>query len=182
MPYFSHHYRTSANFGGALVLLFILLLVFLTSCTTARKVANWNQKHPVKAAAYCATHFPPIEWTEVRTDTLIDTITTSYPVWVFDTLYVEGDTVVMKAKCPPSKTITRTIRDTIKTRVRDSALVKSIGGELLQANYDKQVLSSQLIEAKEGRSKWRLWCLITWGILAAIIAVKLFVPKLPFLK
>lgn len=181
MPYFSRNYCKAVNLGSALVILFILFLfALMTSCTTARKVEKWNAKNPVKAAAYCAKTFPPVEWVEVIRDTLTDTTIAFYPEWVFDTLYVGPDTVVMKAKCPPSKTITRTIRDTIKTRVRDSAAVYALQGQLQAQGKEIAVLQDNVIEAKEGRNKWRLWCLITWGILASIIAVKIFTPKLPF--
>lgn len=140
---------------GAIIFALVCLWAFFSSCTTQRKVEKWNAKHPVKAASYCARTFPPIEWTEYVRDTLTDTVTVTEPLYVFDTLYVEGDTVVMKTKCPPSKVITRTIRDTVRTRVRDSAAVYALQGTLRAAEdliqADKKLIDSQNNLIAKGR-------------------------------
>jgi hypothetical protein len=62
MPYFSNHYRTSANLGAALVLLFILfLMALMTSCTTAKKATHYFNNHLEVGAKWCAEVFPVAE-------------------------------------------------------------------------------------------------------------------------
>jgi hypothetical protein len=99
----------AVGYTVALAVLVLMMASAFSGCTTQRKVEKWNDKHPVKSAKYCTSRFPPIEWTRERVDTLLDTITITQPLYVFDTLYVEGDTVVLKTKCPPSQTITKTV-------------------------------------------------------------------------
>jgi hypothetical protein len=52
-------------------------------------------------------------------------------------------------------------------------------GVLEDREKEIAVLKDNVKEAKEGRSKWRLWCLITWGVIALYVVLKLR-AKLPF--
>jgi hypothetical protein len=183
----TRHQRTFnvACFALVFAIICVVFGTLVSGCTTQKKVQKWNDKHQVKAAAYCATRFPPIEWTRERVDTLLDTITITQPLYVFDTLYVEGDTVVLKTKCPPSQTITKTVTKEKEVRVRDSALTVLLQGNIEQlegisADKDKEIAiaKDRLGEAKKSRNWWMWAALLTWGVIALYVVLKMR-TKLP---
>jgi hypothetical protein len=158
---------------------------FFASCTTQRKVEKWNDKHPVKAAAYCTETFPVIEWIKYRDTTLFDTVLKPGETRI-DTVITKGDTVIIKRECPPSQTITKTVTKEKEIRVRDSAwalmLMDNINQlEGISADKDKEIAiaKDRLGEAKKSRNWWMWACLLTWGVCALYVVLKLR-AKLPF--
>lgn len=158
---------------------FILICIVSASCTTQLKVEKWNRAHPVEAAEYCAETFPVVDQTEVRVDTLSDTVTVVRSISVFDTLYMEGKPVLVHTKCPPSQVITRTIRKDSLIRRENTARVEALTGQLqvvgglladrdrVIADKDKRIAELEAqITAKNKRLFW-LYLLIG-GLLVAL--------------
>jgi hypothetical protein len=165
---------------------FLFIVVWATSCATQKNAEKWANKKPVKAAAWATKKWPPFEWTRTIRDTLIDSVDNPVPYPVIDSIFIEGKPYPVHIKCPPSQTITKYIKEKVETRVRDSAATIAMQGQLDVANgviqaQEKEiaVLSDKLKDAKEGRSIWRLYCLITWAIVALYIILKLR-AKIPF--
>ena len=161
----------------------VVLILSLSSCKTSEQLYNKAKvKDIVKVAELARIDFP-------CTTTKIDSVTT------VDTLYdfIEVDcapatvdsfeTVVVKTikVKVPQKVVT--IRTTIK--VEDSAKIKTMYAELQRAAAiivaERKLTAEYKAEAEQERkakNKWRKWCLITWGVIAAGIAFKLLRSKI----
>jgi hypothetical protein len=167
------------NLGCSLILGVALLVLFLgfllTGCTTQRKAVKYFDNHGFAAAQYCAGAYPVKDSTVYlhgqttvvhHTDTIPGD---SIPCPVEKGTLNQGTPVYVH--CPPSThtidTITRT--DTTVLYRENTARVAALTGQLA-VNTDRAE------KAENGRGKWRLRALITWGILAlgggAFVAAK----------
>ena len=157
------------------VLIALAILFFgwlLTGCTTEKKVVRYMDAHGFQAAEYCAGAFPvkdstiylPGQTTVVRHTDTIPGETIQCPP------QLPGEAAAT-VKCPPSIVThdTATRVDTLRIKTENTAKIAALTGQLA-------VTTTRAEKAKNGRDKWRRWCLITWGILAlgggALVAAK----------
>jgi len=161
---------------------YLLIIILFASCKTSEQLyTKAKVKDIVKVAELARKDFP-------CTTTKIDSVTT------VDTLYdfIEVDcppatvdsfeTVVVKTvkvKVPHQITTIRTL-----LKVEDSAKIKIMYAEIQKAAAmivaERKLTAEQKAEAEQERkakNKWRKWCLITWGVIAAGIAVRLLRSK-----
>lgn len=181
-------------------------LLFLIGCTTARKATAYMDKHPEVAAKYCSTAFPVRDSVGA---TIYDTVYVANQDWTqfLDSAVQSMEHIVAKADSDrflaqkdheaclevvsgqeaEIKRLAASVRkvqtvyvpckpDTIKisqTVYRENtAKVKHLEGQLAVSN-------ANLEESLKDESKWRLWCLITWGVIALYVFARLKF-KLPF--
>jgi hypothetical protein len=182
------------------------ILIFTVGCTTARKAVAYMDKHPEVASAYCAKTFPV---RDSLGETIYDTVYVDNQDWTnyLDSATAYMDSLVAKAdsdrflalksheEClevvgsqeAEIKRLAAAVRgvkvvyvpckpDTVKitqTVYRENtAQVEYLKGQLAVSN-------ANLEESLKDESKWRLWCLITWGIIGLYVFAKLKF-KLPF--
>lgn len=164
-------------------IIFVVLMVTLFGCKTSEQLYNKAKvKDIVKVAELARIDFP-------CTTTKIDSVTT------VDTLYdfIEVD-------CPPStvdsfetvvvKTVKVKVPRQLVTirilqKVEDSAKIKTMYAEIQKAAAmiiaERKATAEQILETEKERkakNKWRKWCLITWGVIAAGIAFRLLRSKI----
>jgi hypothetical protein len=162
---------------------YLLIILLFASCKTSEQLyTKAKVKDIVKVAELARIDFP-------CTTTKIDSVTT------VDTLYdfIEVDcppatvdsfeTVVVKTvkvKVPQKVVTIRTVQ-----KIEDSAKIKVMYAEIQKAaamiNAERKITAEYKAEADEQRkakNKWRKWCLITWGVIAAGIAFRLFRSKI----
>jgi hypothetical protein len=171
------------------MLILILGCIVFASCATQKNAEKWANKKPVKAAAWATKKWPPVEWIKYRDTSIVDTVLQPGESRL-DTIFLERegrtDTVILKRECPPSQTITRTVTKEKEIRVRDSAWAVLLQGNIEQlegisADKDKEIAiaKDKLGEAKKSRNWWMWACLITWGVIALYVVLKLR-AKIPF--
>jgi len=155
----------------------------LFSCKTSEQLyTKAKVKDIVKVAELARIDFP-------CTTTKIDSITT------VDTLYdfIEVDcppatvdsfeTVVVKTvkvKIPQKVVTIRTVQ-----KIEDSAKIKVMYAEIQKAAAmianERKVSATYKMQSEDNRNQrnwWRKWCLITWGVIIAGIAFRLFRTKI----
>jgi hypothetical protein len=165
------------------MLVVFLLVAFvgcvLSGCTTAKKATRFMNEHPEVSAAFCAEKYPIDTVTTIKDSLVTDTLLLEDVKYLFDTIYVEGKPLLIKQQCPPSKVITQTKYQTIERVVENTAKVAQYEIEVKQKEAIVAAKEAEITEykaeakqAKEGRSKWRLWCLITWAVCGGYIFLK----------
>jgi len=146
---------------------YILFLLLLTSCVTIQKAEKKLDSNQIESSRYCSVRFP-------QRDSVVTKDSIS-----FDTLYVQGDSILIpvnvidtisivrpiKVQCPPTKIITKTVlhdttifRDNPATQARIKNLELSIA-----------VKDSEKTRLTHGRNTWR-WI----GIIGSFLFVVLF--------
>jgi hypothetical protein len=164
-------------------ILAISCIICLFSCKTSEQLyTKAKVKDIVKVAELARIDFP-------CTTTKIDSVTT------VDTLYdfIEVDcppatvdsfeTVVVKTvkvKVPQKVVTIRTVQ-----KIEDSAKIKVMYAEIQKAAAmivaERKLTAEYKAEAeseRKAKNKWRKWCLITWGVIAAGIAFRLLRNKI----
>lgn len=150
----------------------VLLLIFLASCSTAKRTARKIEKakavaiaNPGAFAGICAVLFP-VRDSLIKGDTVtrIDTVTNIE--LVPDTVLV-GDTVVI-TKTLPGKTITRTITVTDTIIKENTARVEAIRLQLNEATDKGMELSRENDQLKKFRDSMRGKVHIPWWVLVII--------------
>ena len=162
---------------------YLIIIILFASCKTSEQLyTKAKVKDIVKVAELARIDFP-------CTTTKIDSVTT------VDTLYdfIEVDcppatvdsfeTVVVKTvkvKVPQKVVTIRTVQ-----KIEDSAKIKVMYAEIQKAAAmiiaERKLTAEYKAEADEQRkakNKWRKWCLITWGVIAAGIAFRLLRSKI----
>jgi hypothetical protein len=166
-------------------LLAIASAACLFSCKSPEKLYNKAKaKDEVKVAELARKDFPctTTKIDSVRTvDTLYDLIEVECPpietrVDSFETI----STKIVKVKVPREVVTIRTVET-----IEDSAKIKVMYAEIQKAAAmiiaERKATAEQKMQAeKQRKSKnwWRKWCLITWGVIAAGIAFRLFRSKI----
>lgn len=162
-----------------LMVVLIIIMTWMVSCTTQRKAERFYKKHPDKLAQKCAETFPVKDSIVVIDSVHFDTLyIEGEPVIIRDSFFIKGDTIVRQItkECPKVQTITKVIRhDSIIYR-RDAAYEATLEHELAAKETALGALQSKYDDTKDARNKWRLWCLITWGIIAAFLSIKILSP------
>jgi PBP1b-binding outer membrane lipoprotein LpoB len=162
---------------------YLLIILLFASCKTSEQLYNKAKvKDLTKVAELARRDFP-------CTTTKIDSVTT------VDTLYdfIEVD-------CPPSTvdTFKTVVVNTVKVKVprelvtirtllkiEDSAKIKVMFAEIQKAAAmianERKVSATYKMQSEDNlqqRNWWRKWCLITWGVIIAGIAFRLFRSKI----
>lgn len=162
----------------------ILICTLLTACATQRNAEKYYAIHPEKLAEQCTDKFPVKDSVVVIDIVHFDTLfIAGEPVILKDSFYIKGDTIVKQVtkECPKVQTITKTVtHDSIIYR-RDMAMEYMLNSKIEEQGKQITELQTVLKQSNEGRSRWRLWCLITWGICAVFIGFKIVKPRLPFI-
>lgn len=147
-----------------LIAFLIILIAFLSSCTTQRKATKYFNQHGFEAAKYCAAAFP------IRDSTIYipgETVVKS------DTVTIEGDSVpcpilpgqidTFFVKCPPSQIIHDTIfrTDTVKVIKENTAKDTIIAGLNNKISIQKEKTEvAQQKATHRGKLMWGTWILL----------------------
>lgn len=155
-----------------------IVVILFASCVTEKKASRYMREHPNVLAGICADEFPPnIEYRPgkpiLKTDTLIQT----------DSVIIEvnvdcPDGTVVKADCPPNRTITKTIRDSITiidtVSVENTARVEQLQYEIAEVKSERSELKLNNQELDKKRGQYLKWSLLFGGIIAVQIGIRLW--------
>lgn len=151
-------------------ILFIICVMLLLSCTTARKATDYMKKHPDIGSEYCKDAFPVLDSVIVRDSISFDTLYLEpLPEIIRDSFYIQGDTIIrtVTKQCPPHQTITKTVRhDSIIIR-RDRAFEYVQSDTIKNQAYTIREQAADLNRVKHGRNLWRI---IAIGLMLLIAA------------
>ena len=166
--------------------LIVSAALLLFSCTSAPKhLAKAIAKDKPYVASETRKLWPCIVTasdTVHTSDTLYDLIEAQCP----DVEYItpEGKTIYLPGKVTTVQGPTITKYQTITVKVKDSAETflllndLEVQGNILKDREDDLKLSQQEVkDEQKAKSKWRKWCLITWGLIAVGVAGKLLLSK-----
>lgn len=174
-----------------IALLIVAIAIANTSCNTPRKAARIfdKPKNFVPAANYCNTRFPVKVISEHTTEVDSQAIINANPLVVYhtdtlhggDSIYTYADTIYTPKIITNYKTIhtvdsfESTAKLGIAEHTNDSTNKVLHTTEL---NLQKQTDKNGVVIAE--RNKWRLWCLITWGIILLYFVALVAKWKFPF--
>jgi hypothetical protein len=162
-----------------------MLILALTSCTTARKATNYFNRHEDTAAGYCAVKYPVKTFTKTIIKTVAgkpDTVTLQG-----ETVYADCSEAVILAldeaarkhvgvKCPPTKVIT--IRDTLFTHdttvEENTALARAWELKYYAITSDLKTMTADRDKNKGEKQRWRGLALWTWGIILILLIIAAF--------
>lgn len=137
----------------------IMIMMFMTSCTTYKKFQRYGDNHTDSAASYCASRYP------VKVETIINTVTKEGKPVIQqipgETVYINCDSAIASAwdeasrkhigvQCPPSKIIHTT--DTVYkevTKVEENTAKVSY----LQQQLENQTKLSEKYKAGEDSNR-----------------------------
>jgi PBP1b-binding outer membrane lipoprotein LpoB len=162
---------------------YLLIILLFASCKTSEQLyTKAKVKDIVKVAELARIDFPctTTKIDSVTTvDTLYDFIEVDCPPATIDTF----ETVVVntvKVKVPRELVTIRTL-----LKIEDSAKIKVMFAEIQKAAAiianERKVSATYKMQSEENRNQrnwWRKWCLITWGVIIAGIAFRLFRSKI----
>lgn len=153
------------------------IILTLCSCNAERKALDYAKSHPEKFAEFCADEFPVKDSVIVRDSISFDTLYSENEVYIRDTSYIEKEgrtiTIYKEKRCPPTKTITKTVRHDSLVIRRDTAKETA-----LQQERDAQVKRGDKLDRKY--NWWMRACLITWLLVALYVLGRVFSARLPF--
>lgn len=159
---------------------YLIVITLLASCMTTQKATDFLQKNG-ELAGICAEAFPVKDSLVIRDRLHIDTITHTDIEYATDTIYVQGEPVIIRAKCPPSQVVTKTIYKDSIHYVENTAKVQVWQGRADSLTKVIAVKEAKIKDLSDSLSWWRKWCIITWVIVAAYIGLRVFNPiQLPF--
>jgi hypothetical protein len=164
---------------------YLLIIILFASCKTSEQLYVKAKVKDLSKVAELARRDFPCTTTKIYSVRTVDTLyeivdiecpTTEPRVDSFKTVIVN----TVKVKVPREVVTIRT-----QLKVEDSAKIIVMYAEIQKAaamiaNERKLTAEQKLESEKQRKSKnwWRKWCLITWGILGAIIAFRLFRNKI----
>ena len=156
----------------------VLMLFLLAACNSVQKATDYLRKKQALAEV-CAVNYPVRDSAYVRDSLSFDTLyVPGDPVILKDSFYIHGDTIIrtISKQCPKEKTIVQTIRhDSVIIR-ENTAKQAALQIQMGQLQGTLAVTQSKLEDMKKGRSRWRLWCLITWAVVGGYVALKIYSP------
>jgi hypothetical protein len=172
------------------IVLWVVIIALLASCKTSEQLYNKAKEKPngeTKVAELARKDFPCIT-TKIDSIITVDTLYDSIEVECDPIIRTRVDSfetvVVSKVKVRVPREVV-TIRTTEK--IEDSAKIKVMYAEIQKAAAmivaERKLTEQQKLETEKERkakNKWRKWCLITWGILGAIVAFRLLRSKIGF--
>lgn len=164
------------------VLLAIACMSCIFGCRSSEKLyTKAKEKDIVKVAELARIDFP-CTTTKVDSVITVDTLYDLIEVECTPQIITDSfETVYVKTVKVPQKVVTiRTIQ-----KVEDSAKIKIMYAELQKAAAmianERKVSNTYKLQSEDNRQQrnwWRKWCLITWGVIAAGIAFRLFRSKI----
>lgn len=155
---------------SALVVALIIILLFMTSCTTPEKMlGKVVGEKPGIVADYCARTYPCLP-SEIRSDTITvyDTLWGQPSVQIYsDTVRVNDTVRIVKTVRSSPATITRTvtIRDSVK--IIDKAALDACMIERKQETERANKEQKAKEEFRISRNMWRLKAIGTWIMVGA---------------
>lgn len=132
-------------------LLIFVAALFVSSCTTERKVNNWLKTHPKEASGICKERFPPI----VK-------YLPGIPQHFRDTVITKGDSIpcpkdakgkIVKVKCPDVKSVKDSIIRTDTIQYENTAKIEHYKGLYASELSDHINTRDKLMEAKEDNKR-----------------------------
>jgi len=162
---------------------YLIIILLFASCKTSEQLyTKAKAKDIVKVAELARIDFP-------CTTTKIDSVTT------VDTLY---DFIEVDCAPPTVDSFEKVVVKTVKVKVprelvtiriqqkiEDSAKIKTMYAEIQKAATmivaERKLTTEYKAETeseRKAKNKWRKWCLITWGVIAAGIAFRLLRSKI----
>lgn len=176
---------------------YLLPLLLLASCTTARKVEKWADRHPVKMAKIVLKKFPIIDSVIVRDSVVFDTASIAVDPYIPDFIDVAKDyspsvdtaalrrLIMSHVKCPVQKTITITrTRDSVIYRENTAKVVVLEGAldnaqsEITAKNRDIEKLQG---EVKKWHGKIKTKNHFIWWLLLLAIGEGAWIFRKPLL-
>lgn len=168
------------------IITIVIIGLMLASCSQSRKLAKAREtfdENISEAARYCAAKFPVKETTiyiagDTIRDTIIQPVTAEIPVICPPS---PVDTVIRYRVTIGAPVVTKTIVDTLKITIRDSAQIRVLGDSLtvykltLSKSLDK-LQKAQEKAARQGKTLFWFWLALIVGLL--IITRKLWMPIL----
>lgn len=116
--------------------LLIAIICLLSSCITESKVNTYLDKHPIKLASLCALNYPPkTEYIKGKPDTVNKTDTVTGPSIKVPCPEQKEKGQIVYAKCPPNKTITKTIET-----FRIDTIVKIDSARIVLLRYENRAI------------------------------------------
>lgn len=154
------------RYSNQLLVLWSAIVLLVIGCTTEKKATKYMQKHPEVSAKLCAETYPVKESVIVRDSVHFDTLyVDGEPVFVRDTVYTKGDTVikVIEKKCPQNQTIVKTINhDSIIVRENTAQIANLqniINNLQSEINSRDETIAAQDATIKT-KNKWIWWLLL----------------------
>jgi hypothetical protein len=145
-----------------------LLLLSIQACYTQRKAETQIRKadvtYPITTATFCASRFPVVP----RTNTVIERTT--------DTLYQQGDTVVMgdTVYITRTQTITHNTQTTIHDTIPDVAKINALQGEISVLKSDVTLWQDRAVKAQDKADNRAKWVWMFWGLVAILVGFGVF--------
>lgn len=142
-----------------ILVLVLLFLGLLQSCTTERKVLNYLSKNPLLGATFCATKYPiKTDYIKGKDSLRIDTITIKG-----DSVICPPNTVATKVKCPDAKILERWNYRTDTLIKENTARLDSL--QIIYITKDKEYQKEKIAkETSQNKATKRLYYII--GLLA----------------
>ena len=160
-----------------------VLILSLFSCKTSEQLYNKAKVKDITKVAELARIDFPCTTTKIDSVTTVDTLYDFIEVNCAPATVDSFETVVVKTvkvKVPQKVVTIRTV-----VKVEDSAKIKTMYAEIQKAAAiiiaERKLTAEYKAEAEQERkakNKWRKWCLITWGVIAAGIAFRLLRSKI----
>jgi hypothetical protein len=171
------------GFAFATSIVLWVVIIALASCKTSEQLyTKAKVKDIVKVAELARIDFP-CTTTKVDSiiiiDTLFDFIEVKCPPATIDTLQIIK-TKTVKVKVPHKLTTIRTL-----LKVEDSAKIITMYAEIQKAAViiaaERKLTAQHKDDAdkqRKAKNWWRKWCIITWSLIGAVIAFRLFRTKI----
>jgi hypothetical protein len=162
---------------------YLIIIILFASCKTSEQLyTKAKVKDIVKVAELARIDFPctTTKIDSVTTvDTLYDIIEVDCPLPTVDT-FEKVVVKTVKVKVPQKVVTIRTVQ-----KIEDSAKIKTMYAEIQKAAAmianERKVSATYKMQSEDNlkqRNWWRKWCLITWGVIIAGIAFRLFRSKI----
>lgn len=161
-------------FGGAVVLIALLFLIFfMTGCTTQNKAVKYFNKHELVGAEYCSVKHPCKDSVHESLRYVIgEPVVTIHDSLIYDTVTNTVQKVVVKYITKSILQVDTVYKDKVVYQT-DKAQISVIQGQLAQSKQ-------QAINAVKSAKKWRVWAIytsISLILLVLVIAVHTYLKS-----
>jgi hypothetical protein len=162
---------------------YLIIIILFASCKTSEQLYNKAKVKDITKVAELARIDFPCTTTKIDSVTTVDTLYDFIEVDCPPSTVDSFETVVVKTvkvKVPQKVITIRTVQ-----KIEDSAKIKVMYAEIQKAAAmiiaERKLTAEYKAEAesqRKAKNKWRKWCLITWGVIAAGIAFRLLRSKI----
>jgi hypothetical protein len=170
------------GFAFATSIVLWVVIIALASCKTSEQLyTKAKVKDIVKVAELARIDFP-CTTTKVDSIIIIDTLFDFIEVDCAPVIKTRVDTIktTIKVKVPHQLTTIRTL-----LKVEDSAKIITMYAEIQKAAAiiaaERKLTEKYKDDAdkqRKAKNWWRKWCIITWSLIGAVIAFRLFRTKI----